>query len=181
MYHELHTAPWRHLLSPSLLAAGPAIIIVLNFHLIVRPSLGMYLFIIAVKLGYPLLHALFKAYVLSRRLGLADKVGVLHTADLFLVFWAIHWAFDPLTNVMIANWELAYIFASFAYVISAFLLVVTTFLLPAMLLPFFRLRTLLLFVPFALNAEFAAREICQWARSSLLRVTLAADGERHSS
>jgi len=45
----------------------------------------------------------------------------------------------------------------------------------------FRLRTLLLLVPFALNAEFAARrELCQWAHGSLLRVTLTADGERHS-
>jgi len=133
------------------------------------------------KLAYPLLHALFKAYILSKRLSLADKVGVLHTADLFLAFWAVHWAFGPLTNVVAANWELAYMLASIAYAASTFLLVVATFLLPAALLPFFRLRTLLLLVPFALNAELAARrELCQWARGSLLRVTLTADGERHS-
>jgi len=141
----------------------------------------VYLFVVGLKLGYPLLHALFKAYVLSKRLSLADKVGVLHTADLFLIFWIIHWAFDPLTNVVAVNWELVYILASIAYAASTLLLVVATFLLPAALLPFFRLRTLLFLVPLALNAEFAVRrELCQWARSSLLRVTLTADGERHS-
>jgi len=139
------------------LAAGPAIIIVLNLRQAVRPSLEAYLLVVGLKLAYPLLHALFKAYILSRRLSLADKVGILHTADLFLLFWVIHWAFDPLTNVVIANWELAYIFASFAYLTSSFLLVITTFLLPA-----------------------ARRELCQWACSSLLCVTLTADGERHS-
>ncbi|ABO07537.1 hypothetical protein [Pyrobaculum calidifontis] len=181
MYHELYTAPWRHLLFPSLLAAGPAIPIALALYQAMRPSLGAYLLVVGLKLVYPLLHALFKAYVLSKRLSLADKVGVLHTADLFLVFWVVHWAFDPLTNVVAANWELAYMLASIAYAASTFLLVVATFLLPAALLPFFRLRTLLLLVPFALNAELAARrELCQRARGSLLCVTLTADGERHS-
>ena len=104
----------------------------------------------------------------------------MHTADLFLVFWAVHWAFNPLTNVVAANRELTYI-VSLAYITSSFLLAVATFLLPAALLPFFRLRTLLLLVPFVLNAELAARkELCQWARNSLLCVTLTADGERHS-
>jgi len=32
MYHEFYTAPWRHLLSPSLLAAGPAILTALALH-----------------------------------------------------------------------------------------------------------------------------------------------------
>jgi len=181
MYHELYTAPWRHLLFPSLLAAGPAIPIALALYQAVRPSLGAYLLVVGLKLVYPLLHALFKAYVLSKRLSLADKVGVLHTADLFLVFWVVHWAFDPLTNVVVANWELAHMLASIAYAASTFLLVVATILLPAALLLFFRLRTLLLLVPFVLNAELAARrELCQRARGSLLRVTLTADGERHS-
>jgi len=180
MYHELYTAPWRHLLFPSLLAAGPAIPIALALYQAVRPSLGAYLLVVGLKLVYPLLHVHFKAYILSKRLSLADKVGVLHTADLFLVFWVVHWAFDPLTNVVAANWELAYMLASIAYAASTFLLVVATFLLPAVLLPFFRLRTPLP-VPFALNAELAARrELCQWARGSILRVTLTADGERHS-
>jgi len=181
IYHELYTAPRRHLPFPSLLTAGPAIPIALALYQAIRPSLGVYLLVVGLKLGYPLLHALFKVYVFSKRLSLADKVGVLHTADLFLIFWIIHWAFDPLTNVVAVNWELVYILASIAYAASTFLLVVATFLLPAALLPFFRLRMLLLLVPFALNAEFAARrELCRWARSSLLRVTLVADGERHS-
>jgi len=134
MYHELYTAPWRHLSFPSLLAAGPAIPIALALYQAVRPSLGAYLLVVGLKLGYPLLHALFKAYVLSKRLSLADKVGVLHTADLFLIFWIIHWAFDPLTNVVAVNWELVYILASIAYAASTLLLVVATFLLPAALL-----------------------------------------------
>jgi len=181
MYHELYTAPWRHLLFPSLLTAGLTTLIALALHQAVRPSLGVYLFIVGLKLGYPLLHALFKAYALSKRLSLADKVGVLHTADLFLIFWIIHWAFDPITNVVAVDWELVYILASIAYAASTLLLVVATLLLPAALLPFFRLRTLFLLVPFALNAELAARrELCRWARSSLLRVTLTAHGERHS-
>ena len=66
MYHEFYTAPWRHLLSPSLLAAGPAIPTALALHQTVCPSLEVYLFVIGLKLAYPLLHALFKAYVISR-------------------------------------------------------------------------------------------------------------------
>jgi len=40
MYHELYTAQRRHLLFPSLLAAGPAIPIALALYQAVRPSLG---------------------------------------------------------------------------------------------------------------------------------------------
>jgi len=131
-----------------------------------------------IKMLYPLMFIYGKLFVLKSGLSLHAKASVFHIVDISWVLWIVHWAFDPLTALSFMYWDrIIQPVASLVFlIILTILIFATPFVLPLML-PLFRLRTLLLFIPFALNYELAAREeFCRRARSRLVAVALEAEG-----
>jgi len=139
-------------------------------------TIQLFLFFI-VKLFYPLILIAFKRGMAASSLGLHDKITLLNAGDVFWTLWAVDWAFDPLTAIMVTRWELPHSAFAMLYA-TAVLLIVYAF--PILYFAFsrlFKLRTLLLFIPFALNYELAAREeFCRRARSRLVVAALEAEG-----
>jgi len=130
------------------------------------------------KLHYPLIFIYSKLLVLKGGLSLHEKAGVLHIIDTFWMLWIAHWAFDPLTALSLMYWD-KIIQPATGFMLSL-VIAMSLFALPLvipLMLPLFRLRTLLFFIPFALNYELAARdEFCKRARSRLVAVALEAEG-----
>jgi len=89
----------------------------------------------------------------------------------------MHWAFDPFTAISAMYWEVLQGVFALLYEMALFSLL---FVFPILYFTFsrlFKLRTLLLFIPFALNYELAAREeFCRRARSRLVVAALEAEG-----
>jgi len=129
------------------------------------------------KLLYPLALIAFKRGVAASSLKLHDKITLLNASDVFWTLWVVHWALDPLTAILVTYWELSQSAFALLYT-AAVLLIVFAFPILYLTLPrLFKLRTLLLFIPFALNYELAAREeFCMRARSRLVAVALEAEG-----
>jgi len=129
------------------------------------------------KLLYPLALIAFKRGIAASTLKLHDKITLLNASDIFLTLWVAHWALDPFTAVLVARWELSQSAFAMLYTVSV-LLIVFAFPIIYLTLPrLFRLRTLLLFISFALNYELAAREeFCRRARSRLVTAAFEAEG-----
>jgi len=122
------------------------------------PATVQLLLFFMVKLSYPLIFIIFKRGTAASSLKLHNKILLLNASDVFWTLWAMHWAFDPFTAISAMYWELLQGVFALLYEMALFSLL---FVFPILLFTFsrlFKLRTLLLFIPFALNYELAARE-----------------------
>ena len=132
------------------------------------------------KLLYPLALIAFKRGIAASSMKLHEKITLLNASDIFLMLWVTHWALDPLTAILVTYWELSQSALATLYT-AAVLLIAFAFPILYLTLPrLFKLRTLLLFIPFALNYELAAREeFCKRARSRLVVAALEAEGRAY--